>query len=267
MENNSPRKIHLCIDGYQTDTSALRNEELLGIYFRSIKKSAFTRILYFPDDLGVGMEGVMGCLIGPGYHTTVHTYTNQNKLCYFLDFFGFEEKKHRNAMTYLEGSYSPTYSMQHTILRQEQTHIHGVSDASNPSVYGPHLMVELRAKRGDPLTMKYAIRDFLDALPAEIGMHPLTQTFQIQSKEWISSLRVIVESHLSIHYHIPTSTLFLDVFSCKAFDYKKVLYLLKEKFAFRTSTHGIIERGHYFPREIPVSQIKSTLPTLATAIN
>ncbi|MFN7161340.1 MAG: S-adenosylmethionine decarboxylase [Candidatus Gracilibacteria bacterium] len=249
MKDSFPNKIHLCIDGYLAETSSLRNEELLSIYFRSVKKSGFTRILYFPDDLGNAMEGVVGFLLGPGQHTTVHTYTNNKKKCYFLDFFGFEERKHRNALIYLDGSYESDYSIQNTIVRKHQTLMPGTYPASKTSTHIPHLMTELQVEERSSTFMRKHIREFLTDLPSEISINSLTQVFQIESKEWLSALRVSSEAHLSIHYHIESRMIFLDVFSCNPFDDAKILYLLKEKFIFKNSTHNLLERGMYFPKD------------------
>lgn len=263
MVASSLGKIHLCIDGYTAETPALRNEELLGIYFRSVKKSAFTRILYFPDDSDNAMEGVTGCMLGAGYHTTVHTYTNKKKQCYFLDFFGFEEKKHRNALNFLSNSYEAAYQMQHSLLRQPDNPL-PVQHPSGRKAYGPHLMAHIQIQQSQVPLMRKHIRDFLTSLPYEINMNPLTQVFQIESKEWQSALRVIAESHLAIHFHIPSRILFIDIFSCKPFESSKVLYLLKEQFMSKTMDSTVFERGLYFPEQNPILTKMTATPLVAS---
>ena len=143
-------KHHLCIDGYDADTTALRDEALLTFYFQQVNSSAHTHILYFPDESQQGMEGVTGCLLAPGYHTTIHTYTNVQKKCYFLDFFGFEEIKQRPLVQDLKKSLQSSYQMEHEIVRSNREVHYGVPDASNTRIYGPHLMAEFSVSDTGP---------------------------------------------------------------------------------------------------------------------
>lgn len=239
-------KHHLCIDGYDADIVALRNEDLLSSYFKKIDVSAHTHILYFPDDSHKGMEGVTGCLLAPGLHTTVHTYTNAQKKCYFLDFFGFEENDHRKYLLDLKKSYEGTYQMEHEITRSLQDIPYGVPSASNIRVYGPHLMAEFTIAEGGKEEIAAEIKKFLQDLPEVIDMHTLTEVFQVESEEWVSALRVIAESHISIHYHPATHVLFLDIFSCKPFEWEKAKDLLMQHFDVKTYQQRIWERGVYF---------------------
>lgn len=242
------QKHHLCIDGYDGSSPALRNEVVLETYFRDVDPAALTHLLYFPDESNLGMEGVTGCLLAPGMHTTVHTYTNDRKKCYFFDFFGFEEDLHRKNVLHLKNAFQGTYHMEHEILRSQREVRFGVPDASNTRVYGPHLMAEIAIKEADRALVADNIKTFLQDLPEVIDMNALTGVFQVESQEWISALRVIAESHISVHYHVATRTMFLDVFSCKPFDCEKAVALLQQRFQIETSQQRIWERGVYFHR-------------------
>lgn len=248
MQTALPPLVHMCVDGYASDILSLRDESLLREYFSTVNTAAFRHILYYPDDQHIDMEGVTGCLLAPGMHATVHTYTNDKKKCFFLDFFNFEEK-FRPALSTLDTAYKTKYSLQHTLVRSQLEYAHGVEHANNPRIYGPHLMAEGQLSGAASLQdIKDTIIHYLEEIPAQIDMHPLTEVFHTESDTWISALRVIAESHISLHYHIPSQSLFVDIFSCKPFDKEKAVILLKKSFSFTSYTQCILERGLHFPR-------------------
>ena len=109
---------------------------------------------------------------------------------------------------------------------------------------GLHLIVdgvtEQPVTRGD---VELILRD----LPPSIDMHILAGPYVVEgvpeNPGW-TGVEVIDKSHIAVHSFDETSTISIDVYSCKPFNAKKVVEFLKEhvkfsKIAARTITREV----------------------------
>lgn len=103
-------------------------------------------------------------------------------------------------------------------------------------------------KKLDDITLLF---NTLDNLPALIGMRKIGFPHIAQFKEkeiaGISGIIMIVESHISVHTYAKKDFLSMDVYSCKTFDFQKVLDYMKTIYEFKELEMNLIERGKRFP--------------------
>lgn len=120
--------------------------------------------------------------------------------------------------------------------------------------FGPHLTLDL----GDCNPKKLSDLDFvfrvLSELPDKIGMTKITQPYVfhysglVPEDKGITGFVVIAESHISIHTFQDKNYAFVDVFSCKFFDYERVKKILIEAFESKSAKAHVVMRGEDFPR-------------------
>ena len=117
--------------------------------------------------------------------------------------------------------------------------------------YGLHLTIDgygADSKKLDDISFLF---ETLNNLPAMIGMHKIGFPHIIQFKEehikGISGFIFIVESHISIHTYSKKKFLSMDVYSCKNFDYKRVVNIIKKMYKIKRVEINVIERGKSFP--------------------
>lgn len=123
-----------------------------------------------------------------------------------------------------------------------------------PQCFGPHYMADGRVARRPNMEKVY---DFLDSLPASIGMTPISKPQVIKRNDGgMTGAVIIAESHITWQF-CPVNqdagngsggfNHHLDVFSCKEFD----VNLLKEtlrKNGIKSDKETLIARGLTFPR-------------------
>jgi S-adenosylmethionine decarboxylase len=120
--------------------------------------------------------------------------------------------------------------------------------------FGPHLALDLRNCDPGKLGNLQLVFDVLFQLPNEIGMTRITQpyVFPYSGMEaddaGITGTVIIAESHISIHTFISKRYAFVDVFSCKLFDYGKAREYLVKQFDATHHDHWVVFRGQGFPR-------------------
>lgn len=242
--------LHIIADGYNARRKTLGNVRLLDTYVKNINPHAFSHIISYTDPRDEEMNGVTGILLAPGLHTTVHTYNHPAKACYFYDFFNYNPLIHEQSRSILESSYQPTlytssYSRRDTALRTFE------AQKAPLEYYGPHLMVRAAADPHLCQRAAFLMEDFLWKLPQLIGMHPLTKPYLVESETWLSSIRVIAESHISVHLEKLTGNLYIDIFSCKNFEEHKVIEHIKETFACTLQDCTLLYRGTHFHGTAP----------------
>ena len=119
-----------------------------------------------------------------------------------------------------------------------------------PVLSGKHLTIDAHGIPFERLRDARSIYNLLDDLPGMLGMRKLTspQLAFVQQDDrkgdWgISGFVMIYESHISLHTWPETGYVSMDVYSCKDFDDKKVLQLMKDFWgATKINTH-VIRRG------------------------
>jgi len=102
-----------------------------------------------------------------------------------------------------------------------------------------------------------AIANFLDTLPAEIGMTKIMPPYVFKydggdkPEDWgVSGFVIIAESHISIHTFPEKGYFSIDIFSCKDFDIPVALEIIKSFFGTEDLEVQTTSRGTEFPRDI-----------------
>jgi len=120
----------------------------------------------------------------------------------------------------------------------------------DPTAYGLHLMLD--GYDGDPkkLADVNLLYQTLNNLPAKIDMKKVGFPHIIQFTKapiaGISGFVFIVESHISVHTYAKQRFLSMDLYSCKAFDPKKVIRLIRDVYSLKRLETQIVKRGNYF---------------------
>ncbi len=117
--------------------------------------------------------------------------------------------------------------------------------------YGPHLILDCYGANPEKLNDLDFIFDFLDKLPALIGMQKIgpPQMARVRQADiaGVTGIIIIVTSHISIHTYVNKDCFFMDVFSCKDFDPELVINHVKTNFEVKEIESVLIERGARFP--------------------
>jgi len=126
----------------------------------------------------------------------------------------------------------------------------------NANCFGPHLTLDLNECNPDKISDFDLIFDTLNTLPDKIGMTKITQPYVfkysglVPEDKGITGFIVIAESHISIHSFQEKNYVFVDLFSCKPFDYTYAQQYLIEAFECQTPTVHVVRRGLDFPRSV-----------------
>ena len=238
--------LHLAADGYNADLDSLGTTSILDTYFKNINPHAFSHIISYTDPRDEEMNGITGILLAPGLHTTVHTYNHCAKACYFYDFFNYNPLLHEQSRSILEGSYKPTLYTSSYSKRDTAQRIFETTQTAPLHYYGPHLMIRAKADPHICQRAAFLMEDFLWKLPQLIGMHPLTKPYLVESETWLSSIRVIAESHISVHLEKASGILYIDIFSCKKFEEYKVVEHICNTFMCTIQDVTLLYRGTHF---------------------
>jgi S-adenosylmethionine decarboxylase len=103
------------------------------------------------------------------------------------------------------------------------------------------------------------VRTLLDRYPDEIGMTKITEphVFEyhgVKPEDWgVSGFVIIAESHIAIHTFPEHGQVWVDVFSCKAFDETPAIDLIVEAFSLRDTRVHKLERGLEYPHDVAAS--------------
>ncbi len=139
----------------------------------------------------------------------------------------------------------------------------------NKDGFGPHLTLDLRNCNPVKLADFDLVFDTLDTLPAKIGMTKITQPYVfkysglVPEDKGITGVVIIAESHISIHTFELKNYVFIDLFSCKPFDYEYAQKYLIDIFECKNPTVNVLMRGLDFPRSDVVAPIKRQLEAVA----
>ena len=120
--------------------------------------------------------------------------------------------------------------------------------------FGPHLTFDIKCQDSASLNDYNKIFKFLHELPDKIGMTKITQPYVfpysglVPEDEGITGMVIIAESHISIHTFPLKNYAFIDIFSCKPFDWSNISNIIKETFHADEMEFNIVQRGKDFPR-------------------
>ena len=89
--------------------------------------------------------------------------------------------------------------------------------------------------------------EVFDTMPYKIGMTPIIRPYVVKNKVGtetvLSILTMIAESHISLHYYTDSKRAYLDLFSCRFFNYPEVVAKLKQVFNSPVINETLIARG------------------------
>lgn len=120
--------------------------------------------------------------------------------------------------------------------------------------FGPHLMLDLSDCDPSSLSDLNLIFDILNELPDKIGMTKIAPPYVFKYEGivpedlGITGVVIIAESHLTIHTFQEKNYCFVDMFSCKPFDYEWATNYIIEAFKAKKIEKQIAFRGKDFPR-------------------
>lgn len=120
--------------------------------------------------------------------------------------------------------------------------------------FGPHITLDLKGCPKDILSNYQLHFDYLKNIPELIQMTPITQPYVfpyeglVPEDKGITGIVIIAESHISVHSFEDKGYCFIDIFSCKPFDYERAIELTKEIFQPQDFEVNVVERGKDFPR-------------------
>jgi len=123
--------------------------------------------------------------------------------------------------------------------------------------FGPHLMLDFPVD-SDKLCDIPFWEDLLEELVETVKMTPLSRPTVVYSEcdnaAWdpphatgVSGYIVLAESHISFHTFHESQFVFLDIFSCKPFDYNDVFDVLEKKLGAHDYHTNVVHRGKNFP--------------------
>lgn len=122
--------------------------------------------------------------------------------------------------------------------------------------FGPHLTLDLKKCNKEKLADFDLVFDVLNDLPDKIGMTKITQPYVfkysglVPEDKGITGFIVIAESHISIHTFQEKDYIFIDLFSCKPFDYEYAAQYLKDIFEAKEAEINVVKRGLDFERSV-----------------
>ncbi|MFA5392271.1 MAG: adenosylmethionine decarboxylase [Candidatus Paceibacterota bacterium] len=119
--------------------------------------------------------------------------------------------------------------------------------------YGKHLLVEVITKNPESLANKKLIEKIFEKISQAIKITPVLPPviYQFPKKlgmpkniaGGLTAFCIIAESHLAIHTWPENNYFAFDLFSCRNFEEKIVIQILKKHFAIKKLASQIIERG------------------------
>lgn len=226
---------HYMLDGYGVSASLpLGQADFVNETFNRIllelQLTPISPAFLLPYDYGLVPvdDGLSSFIFLKGGHATIHTFPLRS--VYFVDIFS-QDPLEQEQVTHVFKTFLPfNQELSRSFSVQRNRPVKSESFNSN-EVFGPHVLARFNPQRN--LSLEEANR-FLEGLIADIGMTPITRSFSLldryQNPQFLSSIVMIAESHLSIHQDLKTHQVWFDIFSCKMFDYASVEALLTHAF-------------------------------------
>lgn len=208
-----------------------------------------------PEDCGISAFVFL-----TGGHFTIHTFSFRE--AYFVDLV-YLQPFDTNRLTSLIKNAFPAEKITHyNVERNQRESFLNKLEINEALDFGPHLFLDFMNYQG-PKTLD-ALFELFDTLPSEIGMTPIMRPYGIksmyQNQKILSILTMIAESHISLHYFPETKQAYLDLFSCRFFDYPKVSDKLKKEFNSDINNEVLISRGsnyQQFRNDVDLQTLRS----------
>ena len=133
------------------------------------------------------------------------------------------------------------------------------------NAFGPHLMLDLHKCDRKILVDKEKMRSLLSNLPGQIGMTRISEPHVMTYKDkWaetpgVTGFVILAESHISLHTFPDDDYVFLDIFSCRNFDYESVKGFLVRFFGSQSPKTHLVERGEEFHKRPAIPKVKEKI--------
>lgn len=175
-------------------------------------------------------DGISAFVTLHGGHITVHTFPHRG--CFFLDLLYdgyFDERKLRAILTRTFNYNASNEKCVRTERRYLDTTIesdkiwHGGDSVAD---FGPHTIA-----RAENVNISFEeIYDLLDKMPQIIGMTPISRPYVLKTKDYISGIILIAQSHIAFHYCVSEKKLFCDLFSCSFYRAEKFVECIASEY-------------------------------------
>jgi S-adenosylmethionine/arginine decarboxylase-like enzyme len=245
---------HLVFDGYHGFRSRLDDILLINEFLEEMPAALGLQPIMPPFLLpyynGVDPEdcGISAFLFVMGGHITIHTFSYREAL--FADVLApidFSESNFRNLIEKL----FPSKTQKLSVLRRDgniKRHI----QANVRVDFGPHLF--LKYNINERMTDIGELFKIFDRLPRAINMTPIMRPYVVSTQtknlgSVLSVMTMIAESHISCHVFIKSKRAFFDIFSCRFFKTKHVLFKLSNIFGLQPVSVMFRPRGIGFKKE------------------
>ncbi|HBF36610.1 MAG TPA: hypothetical protein DDW50_04750 [Firmicutes bacterium] len=191
-----------------------------------------------PEDCGISAFVFLA-----GGHFTLHTFSFRE--AYFVDLFypgSFDSEKLENL---IKGAFPAEKITAYCLERERRESYPAKIEINETLDFGPHLFLDFQNYQG-PRSID-DLFDLFDTMPFQIGMTPIIRPYIVRDyigdERVTSVLTMIAESHISLHYFEKSNRAYLDLFSCRFFDYKTVISKLKQAFHSDVVNETLIARG------------------------
>lgn len=193
-----------------------------------------------PEDCGISAFVFLA-----GGHFTIHTFSFRE--AYFIDLVCPTPFDPNFLEGVIKETFPATKVTSHLVERDNENSF-PKTEINRELDFGPHLFIDFKNYNG-PKSMDELFEIF-DTMPFKIGMTPIMRPYVVKNKvgnENVTSiLTMIAESHISLHYFQESQRAYLDLFSCRYFDYNDVIGKLLKVFASDISNETLISRGSFY---------------------
>ena len=124
-----------------------------------------------------------------------------------------------------------------------------------------HVTIDGYGGSHERLSNEELVHAMLDRLPGQIGMTkiaPPSVCKYVGSNplDWgVSGFVLIAESHISIHTFPERGYVWVDIFSCKAFDAEPAIVDFEKEFCLTQVATRVLERGLEYPHEVAAATL------------
>ena len=122
-----------------------------------------------------------------------------------------------------------------------------------------HLTIDGFGGDRERLASEELVRSLLDRYPGEINMTKITAPHVMtyvgeKPDDWgVSGFVLIAESHIAVHTFPDRGYVWVDIFSCKAFDAPNAVERIEREFQLTSATVRTLERGLEYPHSVAES--------------
>lgn len=206
-----------------------------------------------PEDCGISAFVFLA-----GGHFTIHTFSFRE--AYFVDLVSPVDFEAEKLERIIRETFPAERVISYVLEREDKKSYPAYPPISESMDFGPHLFLDFDDYQG-PTSMD-DLFDLFDTVPFQIGMTPIMRPYAMKTRlgdlQVVSVMTMIAESHICLHYFPQMNKAYLDLFSCRFFDYSKVAGTLKEIFGSHITNETLFSRGskyHRYKRHIDPNEV------------